>query len=90
MSDHDTIDKLLREGISIIELEISQLKIQQDSDDGLTKQDIDKLLECMKTMVVVRRDWRIDEKEKIIDTKTLSNEELEAAILAEAEKIKSK
>jgi tripartite-type tricarboxylate transporter receptor subunit TctC len=86
MSAHDDIDAIISNGISIIEREVSAM----ESKANLTKPDIDKLLECLKTLVVVRKDWRQAEKEQSIDTKSLTPEELDAAILAEADKIKAK
>lgn len=83
---HDDIDDLLKECISIIKDEIHSIADVKP----LKKADADKLIEYAKTLVVIRRDWRQAEKENTTETKSLTNEELDAAILAEAEKIKRK
>ena len=88
MSDHDTIDTILRLGISIIQDQVN--KLQNLSDDVLAAPEANKLINYLSCLVSIRKDWRLADKEAQVDTKTLTNEELEAAILLEAEKIKNK
>lgn len=86
MTAHDDIDQILNLGISIIQKEVQCLNDKEE----LNKLDLDKLTEYLKVLVTVKRDWRISEKETQTDTKSLSNEELEKAILEEAQRIKDK
>lgn len=86
MTAHDDIDDLLKEGIAIFQSEIKAIKDKQP----LGKSDADKLIEYLKTLVIIRKDWRLAEKENSLDTKSMAGDELDEAILQEAEKIKLK
>ncbi len=88
MGIHDNIDNLLHASISIIEKEVLGIQARQlDTENNLGKSDADKLIEYVKTLVIVRKDWRLAEKEVSTDTSSLSPDDLENAILAEADKI---
>lgn len=87
MSIHDVVDQILHTAIDKVSKEVLTLS---EKKEVLTKLESDKLIEYIKALVIVRKDWRLSEKEEQVDVKTLSKEELEAAILAEAEKIKNK
>lgn len=89
MTDHDTIDGLLRQGIQIISKEIIKLSQLQDA-APLPKPEADKLINYLSSLVAIRKDWRASDKEQEAEAKTLSTEEYEQAILEEAEKIKAK
>ena len=82
------VDRLLELGIGMIEKELISLQREQIS--GLGKNETDRLLECMRTLIVIRKDWRLAEKENVLDTKGMGDDEIEAAILEEAEKIKER
>ena len=81
------IDDLLNVGISIIKKEIDNIATRQALQQNLTKTDFDSINEYMRTLIAVRKDYRIAEKEFQLDTKKLSNEELEKMLLDEAAKI---
>ncbi len=81
------IDNLLQLGIGILEKIIMDIRLKQTLNTTLTKGDFDQINECLKTLVIVKRDGRQAEKEEILDTKGLSDEELNQKILAEASKI---
>lgn len=85
MSDiNEDIDQLLADGISIIEAEVNAIKAKQP----LAKPDSDKLIEYIKVLVLVRRDWRVAEGEHSAKLKKLydTDEKLDAAIQAELAK----
>lgn len=86
MNDNTDIDRLISVCISIFDLEIDHLQKQIPLDRETTT----KLIEYAKTLVIIRRDWRQGIKEDAIETKKMEDAELEAAVLAEAEKIKAK
>lgn len=86
MPIHSDIDELLYLGINIIKDEILSIQLAKP----LSKSDSDKLTEYLKTLITIRKDWRLAEKEQSVDAKSMTDEELEAALLAEAEKIKGK
>ena len=87
MSIHDEVDQILHIAIEKIAKEVDSLSEKEES---LTGPESNKLIEYIKALVIVRKDWRLSEKEQQVDVKSLTNEELEAAVLAEAEKIKGR
>lgn len=89
MTFHEEIDNLLNKGISIIAEEMKNIQTNQKT-EALNKFDSDKVTEFLKTLVTIRKDWRIAEKEQAEDTKELSQEELENKIVEEAQKILNK
>ena len=89
MNQYDKIDHIIIDGINIIELEVAKLKAKSLT-NMMQKIDIEQVIEYLKALVIVRKDWRQGEKEEVLDTKKLSDDELEAAILKEAEKILDK
>jgi hypothetical protein len=84
---HDRIDKQLEVGIGIIEAEIDAL-CQKQAANGLDRQDTDKLTEYLKVLVVIRKDWRLAEKEVKIDNTKIEN--LDEAIAQEIKELQSK
>lgn len=84
MKQHDDIDSIITTGITIIEKQINLLAAKPD----LLVDDISNLTEYLKTLVVIRKDWRLAQKEQTLDVKSMTDEEINAAILAEAEKLK--
>jgi hypothetical protein len=87
-ADHDAIDSLLRKGITIIEDQIT--KISKLNSEILQKQDADKLTNYLSCLVSIRKDWRASEKDASINVSKMTAEELEQAIIDEAEKLKAK
>ena len=86
MSIHEDIDQLLQDGVEIFKKELNTLSEQTDP---LTKEETNKLVELVKTLVIIRKDWRLAEKEVIVDVKKMSTDEINAIILHEAEKLKN-
>ncbi len=83
---NDRISNIITKAIDIMEREIDNLF----NKNQLEKMDYDKLIEFTKTLVIIEKDNRIGAKEQTIETKTMTDEELEQAIIDEANKIKAK
>jgi uncharacterized coiled-coil DUF342 family protein len=87
--NNEQVNKIIDQSINLIEEEINLLITKQKT-EPLNKLDSDKVIDYLKTLVLVSRDSRIATKEKEVDIKTMTTEEIDAAILEAANKIKDK
>ena len=87
MSIDDKIEEMITESINILDRELKIISEKQGV-QPLDRGDIARIVEFLKTMVLVQKDKRLEIKEKVVETKSMTDDELNAAILAEAEKIK--
>ena len=76
------ISELLDRGIAIIDREITWLELQEDQ---LDRSNADKLTELLRCLIAIDGDRR---KVKDRSTETMSDADIEAAILEEAAAIK--
>ena len=83
------IDDLIQRSIQMVENEVSVLEGKQ-STTGLDRFAQEGLLSLIKTMIDIRKDFRLDLKAKAPISETMSEEDYEAAILAEADAIRAK
>lgn len=77
------INNIIQRCIAIIDKEIELIEVKQE--EGLDRLDCEKLVDYVKTLIVIEKERR-SEKEEAVEFK--SDKELEEAILQEAEKIK--
>ena len=84
---HEDIDDILKDYISLVKIEMTRLQTKQSEED-LTKQDSDLLTDMVKTLVTIRKDWRIADKEATTDASGV--EDLDAEIQKEIKKLVEK
>lgn len=89
MSQDDQIQTIITQSINIIEQEVSNINAKQE-EGSLTKEDTDKVIDFLKTLIIVQKEKRQIAKDEITDLKELSRDELEQAIAQEAAKEKLK
>lgn len=89
MSSDDQIELMISKSISIIEIEINKISEKQDT-NIIDKMDCDKIIEFLKTLILVQKDKRSSVKESIIEGNSFNTNELDLAIKAEIEKLKNK
>ena len=82
-------DDLIERGIKLIENELSRLEKTQRK-GALDFKATEGLLSMIKTLIAIRSDNRMANKENGLKGQPMSEEEYEAAILAEATAIRKK
>lgn len=86
MEQGERIDQIIVDAIGIIELEVIKIKNSQTT-KPLDAKETDKVIEFVKALVIVRKDWRQEVKDEVVNTKNMTDEELEKELLKEAAKI---
>lgn len=79
MSQDEQIDSIIMASINIIETEVNKLRDKQE-DDELSKQDTDKVVDFLKTLVLIQKDKRQGAKEEDLEVKGLNSNELDLAL----------
>ena len=87
MSQDEEIDLIIADSIKIIELEVYKIKCKQQTEDNLGREDTDRIIDFLKTLVIVQKDKRLGSRYEDKDIGDLSPSEIEAAIQREVEKL---
>jgi hypothetical protein len=88
MLQDEQIEAIITRSINIIDAEVAKVGDKQDT-DSLSKEDTDKVIDFLKTLIIVQKEKRQIAKDEILDLKELSKDELDQAIAKEAEKLKN-
>lgn len=88
MTQDEQIDNIITASINIIELEIHSIQTKQTT-KPLSKDDTDRVIDFLKTLVIVQKDKRLSIKENQLDIKSMDMSELDLAIEKETERLKS-
>lgn len=87
MLQDEQLESIIAKSIAIIHNEVEKIEARQE-DEVMSKNDSDKIIDFLKTLIIVQKEKRLLAKEEEIDVDNLGKDEMDKLIDRELERMK--